>query len=166
MITLWLTGMMGAGKTTIGRLVAALTDRPFVDLDDTVEGAAGRSVRRIFADDGEEAFRDLESVALRTVAGRDAVVACGGGAVLRPGNRAVMREHGVVVWLRALPETLAGRLEGAADRPLLAGPDRVGSLAVLEAERLEAYRAAAHFTVATDERTPVEVAEEVLALWR
>ena len=72
----------------------------------------------------------------------------------------------MVVWLRARPETLAGRLEGAVGRPLLAGPDQAGSLAVLAAERMEAYGDAAHFAVATDDRTPIDIAEEVIALWR
>ncbi|HSR14278.1 MAG TPA: shikimate kinase [Gemmatimonadales bacterium] len=166
MSTLWLIGMMGAGKTTIGRLVAALTDRAFVDLDAAVESGAGRSVNQIFVDNGEEAFRDLESVALAGVAGRDLVAACGGGAVLREGNRDVMRRSGLVVWLQAAPETLAVRLQGARDRPLLASGDVAGSLAVMEAERARAYREAAHHTVATDGRTPVEVAGEVVRLWR
>jgi shikimate kinase len=166
MSSLWLIGMMGAGKTTIGRLVATIAERPFIDLDGAVEATAGRSVQQIFVDDGESAFRDLETIAVSSVAGKDAVVACGGGVVLRPENRSAMRDRGLVVWLQARLETLAERLEGAENRPLLRGPDVTGSLAFLENERIEAYRETAHHAVSTDGRSPVDVAEEVMRLWR
>jgi shikimate kinase len=119
-----LVGLMGSGKTTIGRRVAARLSRPFVDADEALEAAAGRSVADIFGADGEDAFRDLETTVLEDLVAdsEPQVVASGGGVVLRAANRARLRGDDItVVWLDAEPAFLASRIERKAHRPLLTG---------------------------------------------
>jgi len=165
MATLWLVGMMGAGKTSVGPLVAARLGMAFVDLDEVVAAAAGRSVAEIFAVEGETGFRRREAAALVETAGSAAVVACGGGVVLAPENVALLRRTGLVVWLEASAEALEERVGHGEGRPLLAGEGRP-SLRTLLAAREAAYRGAAHRQVATGGRRPEEVAEEVVQWWK
>ena len=163
--TLWLIGMMGAGKTTVGRAVARRAAMPFVDLDDEIAAAAGATIPEIFAGSGEAAFRDLEAAAVAGVAGRQAVVAAGGGAVLEERSRRVMRASGTVVWLQAPASELAVRVGRGPGRPLLAGEDPAGRLDVLLRAREADYRAAAHHRVDTTGRDAEQIAEEVAGLW-
>lgn len=159
-----LVGMMGAGKTTVGRLVAARRGWPYVDSDAQVERRTGRSVAELFATAGEDAFRAAESAVLADAAARPgpAVVSVAGGAVLDPANRSLLRRAGVVVWLRAEPATLAARVGDGAGRPLL-GDDPAGVLARLDAERRPFYAEIADAVVDVDELSAPEVAERVLA---
>lgn len=143
-MNVWLVGMPGSGKSTVGRAVAARLGARFVDADLEVERRAGRSTAEIFQDDGEAAFRSLETEVLSLLANQDGlVVSCGGGAVLDPENRAVMRRSGTVVLLEVPAEVLTARLEGGEPRPVLADRDPLD----LWAERAPAYRAAAHHAV-------------------
>src|SRR5918999_998162 len=138
-------GRAGGGKSRVGRLLAGSLGTSFVDLDAEVEASAGASVRAIFESEGEAGFRDREADALRRAAGGSpVVVACGGGAVLRPENVERMRSTGTVVHLDAPAEVLAGRVGGTGDRPLLTDG---AALARLHADRAAAYRAAAHVRV-------------------
>jgi len=121
--TLWLVGMMGAGKSAVGSRLAARLGRAFVDTDALVESVAGKSIAAIFADEGEASFRTLERAAIERVAGRPAVVALGGGAIAQPGVAERLSASGKVVYLRARPETLLARIGDADQRPLLAGLD-------------------------------------------
>jgi len=115
-----LIGFMGTGKTAVGRALAARLGLAFVDTDAVVEERAGRPVARIFAEDGEERFRRLESEAVASAGDREgAVIATGGGVVLRPENMARLRRRGMVVALRAAPEAIVARVGAGADRPLL-----------------------------------------------
>lgn len=166
MATLWLIGMMGAGKSTVGALIARRLDRPFVDLDERVAARAGRPVSEIFAVEGEAGFRARESAAVAETAGEEAVVACGGGVVLAAENVARLRESGLVVWLDARVPTLEERVGAGASRPLLAAGGAGGCLAEIAAARAPAYAAAAHHRVETDGRTPQGAAEEVVRLWK
>lgn len=152
--------MMGTGKTVAGRVLASRSGAPFYDLDDEVEAAAGRSIARLFRDEGEDGFRALEAAALEQVAGRTpGVVATGGGAVLRKANVALMKGSGTVVLLEADEDELAVRLDGAAGRPLLDDRDDLsGRLAALATQREAAYLAAADVRIDTDARSPEEVA--------
>jgi len=165
--TLWLVGMMGAGKSVVGRALAARLGRRFVDTDAAIEAQAGRSVATIFADEGEARFRELEREAVEAVAGRPWVVALGGGAPAQPGLAERLAATGLVVYLRARPETLLGRLGGAPGRPLLAGRDLGGREARLR-ELLESrrrYYEKADVTVDTDaidvETAAARVAEQL-----
>lgn len=159
-----LVGLMGAGKTTVGRLCAERLGRPFVDTDDVVEALAGLPVPEIFATGGEPRFRELERQAVADVCTgpEPLVIACGGGAVVDADNRRRLRDGGYVVWLRAPAAVLHGRVGGGEGRPLLSG-DPLTTLERLETLRDDAYRAAGHASVDTDGLTAEEVAAEVLA---
>lgn len=156
---IFLTGFMGAGKSTVGRLLARELALPFLDLDDTIEAAAGRTVKEIFAQGGEPAFRRLEHEVLRRVClGPDVVAATGGGTITIPANRDLLHAAGCTVWLHPTFATLAARLgaKGRADRPLF--HDETQALALYRA-RLPAYETA-DLTVPVGEG---ETAREVTA---
>jgi shikimate kinase len=159
-----LIGMMGAGKSTVGRLLAERLQWPYVDSDEQVERRTGMTVPDIFATRGEPAFRAEESVALDEATTSDGplVVSVAGGAVLDADNRTRIRQAGLVVWLRAEVSTLARRVGSGAGRPLL-GDDPLGSLSRLYRERAPLYQNLADLTVDVDEATPEEAAERVLA---
>ncbi|HVL99525.1 MAG TPA: shikimate kinase [Egibacteraceae bacterium] len=160
-----LIGLMGAGKSTVGRILAERLGRPFVDTDDLVEDEAGMAIRDIFAEKGERAFRSLESEAVRRVSAlRGQVVAVGGGAVSTPGNATQLRMTGDLVLLDADPAVLAERLgTDVEDRPMVAEADDLAArLAELRRRRDHDYARAASCTVRTDGRTPEEVADAIL----
>jgi shikimate kinase len=159
-----LVGMMGSGKSSVGRRVARRLGWRHVDVDKRIERTAGRTIPEIFSADGEAGFRAIEHDVLEKLLrlpGRT-VLSTGGGAVLSPDNRALMRDRGTVVWLRARPETLVARVGKGSGRPLLAG-DPADAVRRLDAERRTAYDGAAHVVVDVDERTADQVADAVLA---
>jgi shikimate kinase len=158
-----LVGFMASGKSTVGTLVAARTGAPYRDLDAMIEARCGVTVAELFARDGEAAFRDLEARLLPEALEPGAVVALGGGAPLREGSWALIRERAVSVWLDVpLPELIA-RAGPGADRPLLRGRGEAELQALLGA-RMPRYREADHRVDAG--RSPEVVAEEVCRLWR
>ena len=123
-----LTGFMGTGKTTVGRALADRLGWRFVDLDDRIAERAGKSVPAIFEEDGEAAFRDLETAVCRQIASeRGLVVATGGGAVLRAANREALEKAGTVICLEATPDTILERVGAGNDRPMLGEGDRRGA---------------------------------------
>ena len=157
-----LTGFMGSGKTTVGKVLADFLGCPFMDLDDLVVKKAGKSIPDIFAQDGEPAFRQLEAQVLRKTvekyAESTAVLALGGGAVLAPASAALLHEKTVCIYLRASLETLLARLEGeTAGRPLADA-----SLAARLAAREPIYEKTAHVVIDTDGLSPDEVADEII----
>jgi shikimate kinase len=144
--------MPGSGKSTVGRHVARHLGLPFVDTDHLIEQRIGCSIREYFELHGEPAFRDLESQVLADVmaAAEPAVVATGGGAVLREANREALHRSSTVFYLRSSPEDLARRLRHDTHRPLLqGGGDPLRRLRALFAERDPLYRRTAHFVVET-----------------
>ena len=160
MITL--TGFMGSGKTTVGKVLADFLGCPFMDLDDLIVKKAGKSIPEIFAQDGEPAFRQLEARLLRQTVEKytenTVVLALGGGAVTAPASAALLREKTVCIYLRASLETLLQRLEGeTAGRPLADA-----SLAARLAAREPIYEETAHVIIDTDGLTPDEVADEII----
>ena len=159
-----LVGMMGAGKSTVGRLLGDRMRRPFLDSDELIEAETGRTVAQIFADDGEAAFRAIETDVLTQMLDRDeaAVIAAAGGAVLDAANRAHMRARGTVVWLRVDASLLTERVKSGDHRPLL-DHDPAATLARLAHEREGLYREVAHEIVDVDDLSPKEVADRVLA---
>jgi len=165
---LWLIGMMGSGKTSVGVEVAARRGVDFVDTDELVTAVTDLSIPEIWRHQGEEEFRRLERQMIASAAAEDEpmVIGTGGGAVLDDDNIEVMRRSGTVIWLAASPETLARRIGRDSNRPLLAAADApVEVLRTVLAEREEKYRRAAHAVVTTDHKRIEEVVEEVLALW-
>ncbi len=154
----YLVGMPGSGKSTVGPELAARLGVPYVELDAEIERAAGRTVREIFEQDGEARFRELEAAALSEAAARDpSVVSCGGGVVLEPANRITLRATGDVVFLSVPLEVLRGRVRPASERPLIHAE---GDLERLYREREPLYREfAVHVVEASG--TPAEVAEAI-----
>lgn len=153
-----LVGMMAAGKTSVGRRLARSRGWEFFDSDSQVEAMTGRTVADIWRTDGEAAFRRLEARALAEALASSAprVIAAAGGAVVDPGNRLLIAGHHAVVWLRARPETLVGRLGSATHRPLL-DEDPAAVLAALDAARRPFYDEVADFVVDVDDLTPDQV---------
>lgn len=159
-----LCGFMGCGKSTVGRRLAALTGRTFVDMDSYIEQKAGMSVSAIFEAHGEAYFRALETAACAELAARDGLVlAAGGGALTFAENARILRERCTVVWLDVSAETVLSRLEGDTARPLLQAPDREARVRALMAQRRPLYAAAAHLAVTADE-APETVAHRVADL--
>ncbi len=161
-----LIGMMGSGKTTVGRSLAAALRRPLVDSDAQVEARTGRTVREIFESDGEAAYRVLEREALvdALAQAEPSVVAAAGGVVLDPGNRAVLQEAGTVVWLRARPEVLARRVSAGRDHRPLLGDDPLAALRRLDAERRPLYEEVADLVIDVDDLSTRQVVTAVVEL--
>jgi shikimate kinase len=151
-------GFMGAGKTTVGRLLAAKLGLPFADSDHVIEKHAGRPIPRIFAEDGEPAFRDLEhAVIAGLLAGPDTVLALGGGAASHPVTRSLLGSV-PVVYLRVGFAEAMSRVGGDKGRPMLARPD----IQSLYGARQALYASVATITVDTDARHPDEIVLDVL----
>lgn len=162
---LFLVGMMGSGKTTVGRLLAEHLGWEYVDSDDQVCRNTGRSVRQIFESEGEAAFRREEKKALQaaaTAGDGHAVVAVAGGAVLDAGNRHLLESSGTVVWLDAPPEVLARRVAAGRDHRPLLGDHPAAALARLDRERRPLYAEVADVVVDAASASPAEVVEQIL----
>jgi shikimate kinase len=158
-----LIGSMGAGKTTVGGLVAAALGLDFADTDHLVEVEAGKPVAEIFVDEGEAHFRALERAAVaEALANHDGVLALGGGAVLDEGTRALLADK-FVVFLQVGLSDAASRVGLGVSRPLLLGNVR-GRIKQLLDERTPVYTSVARHTVVTDGLSAAEVADHVLAL--
>jgi shikimate kinase len=157
-VIIYLVGMPGAGKSVVGRELAARLGVPFIDLDAEIERTSGRQVQEIFEERGESGFRALEAEALVKAGTQDpSVVACGGGVVLEPANRITLRATGVAVYLDVPLEQLHARVRPASDRPLIR---REGDIERLLEERESLYREfAAH--VVDGSGTPGEVAAAI-----
>lgn len=162
-----LVGMMGAGKSSTGRLVAQRLGWPYVDSDQQIQTKTGQTVAQIFEERGEPAFRAEEAEALAAAMALigPLVVAVAGGAVLSADNRRLLRQGGLVVWLRAELDTLADRVAGGTHRPLLAG-DRLARLSTLYAERRALYQELADVVIDVDDLSAPEVADQVVAAVR
>lgn len=161
-----LVGLMGAGKTTVGRECSVRLGRPFVDLDELIMAHAAMPIGELWRERGEERFRELEREVVVDVCASPLplVIACGGGTVVDADNRRRLRDSGTVVWLRAPTAVLVERVGDDDRRPLLAG-DPAGALERLALDRADAYRAAADAVVDTDHRDVGEVADAVLAAY-
>ena len=135
-----ITGFMGTGKTSVGKEVARQLDRPYVDIDEEIEIRAGKSIPRIFTEDGEGAFRYVESEICNTLSNEQGlVIATGGGALINPENRAAMLRSGIGICLNADPDEIFRRVGTAGDRPLLAGDTPRDRIARLLELREQAY---------------------------
>lgn len=164
-----LVGLMGSGKSSVGRQLASTLHRPFVDTDKKVEARAKKTVREIFETEGEAVFRILESEVVADVLQSDAasVVAAAGGVVTQSANREELLRHRnsgrcVVVWLRADTNELLNRVQKGVHRPLL-DADPSGTLTTMARDRTPLYEEVASVAVDTSGLSIVQVAEEVLA---
>lgn len=145
---IFLVGMPGAGKTTVGRQLARRMQRRFVDADHEIEARTGVRIPVIFDIEGEQGFRDRESKVIYELAEQtDQVIATGGGAVLRPENRAALRRGGTVIYLNAAPELLYERTRLDPNRPLLQVEDPRQKLADLFNQRDPLYREVADIVI-------------------
>ncbi len=157
-----LTGFMGSGKTTVGRILADALGCPFLDLDELIVKKAGKPIPDIFAQDGEPAFRQLEARLLKQTVEKygegTAVLSLGGGAILAPASATLVHEKTVCIYLRATLDTLTDRLAGeSGGRPLADS-----ALAERLAAREPLYEKTAHVTIDTDGLSPEEVSDEII----
>lgn len=160
---IYLIGFMGCGKSTVSRLLAERLSVERLEMDEMLVQQAGKPVTKIFEEDGEEAFRLMESQLIcRIGAGKPAVVSCGGGAALRQENVRNMKASGTIVLLSASPETIFGRVRHSTHRPILNGHMNVDYIAELMGKREPFYREAADVIVPVDGKTPEQVTEEIL----
>ena len=157
-----LIGLMGAGKSSIGRRLSDVLDMPLVDLDDYIVEKAGMSIPAIFERLGEAEFRRLESEALREVVGRRAVIATGGGIVMAEENRELLKKYPPVIWLKASPEFLAARIDGDNNRPLIAAGDTLNKLNILAEQRYPLYEACADLVVPREFLKKKEIVQMIL----
>lgn len=157
-----LVGLMGSGKSSVGRRLAKRLGMPLIDLDDYIVAKAGKSIPEIFAGQGEEAFRDMESEALKEVLGQSAIIATGGGAILREENRALMKRHPPVIWLKASPEFLAERIDGDSNRPLIAAGETLKKLQALAEVRYPLYEEVTDYIVPRGELKKRKVVKAIL----
>ena len=163
---LYLVGFMGTGKSTVGRQVARHLGFDFFDSDQEIERLQARPVSRIFAEDGEAKFRQMEREFIEHGhPAKRCVVACGGGLVVPPGMLELLRTHGVVMCMHAPIETILARTMHATHRPLLAVENPEQRLRELFAQREEIYRRAGTM-VLTDKRPLREIAAHVLRVYR
>lgn len=158
-----LVGLMGAGKSTVGRRLAAALGMPFRDADAEIEAAAGRSVSEIFAAFGEQGFRDGERrVIARLLDGPAHVLATGGGAFVDPSTRALINQKAISIWLKADVEVLARRVARRDTRPLLAGKDPLEVLRDQAAARYGSY-AEAQIVIETGDAAHQSAVDAIIA---
>jgi shikimate kinase len=167
-MNLVLIGYRGTGKSEVARLLAARLGWPCYDADERAEELAGKSIARIFVDDGEHVFRDFEARAVAELARHEpAVISLGGGAVLRAENRQAIAKRGRVVWLTASAESIWNRLQSDAStgqrRPNLTPQGGITEIIATLAAREPVYRACAQLQVDTERKTPAEVADAIVA---
>ncbi|MDZ4782347.1 MAG: shikimate kinase [Planctomycetia bacterium] len=165
-----LIGYRGTGKTSVARKLAAQVGWPWFDSDVEIERAAKKTIAEIFAQDREPAFRDWETQAIEKLSERHgAILATGGGAILRASNRQALARHGRFVWLHATAETIQDRLRidvtTAARRPSLTGMSELDEIRTLLAERSPIYAALAELTVDTEAKSIEVLASEIVAAW-
>lgn len=165
-VNLALIGFMGAGKTSVGRLVAEQLHFDYLDTDDLIVSRTGRSIAEIFKTDGEPAFRALEQQMVGELTGRTkTVIATGGGLPTNPANLASLKTHALVVCLWASPEKIWERVKSQTHRPLLHDPDPQKKIRELLAAREQFYKQA-DVLVNTDIRSAREVAQQVVHQFR
>lgn len=155
-----LTGFMGSGKSTVGRLLAKKTNRRFVDSDAVIAERAGMPIPRIFQTEGEEGFRQRETAALKELLTEPSMVlATGGGAVLRPENRELFLHTGIVVFLKASPDVIYRRVSDSHDRPLADG-QTFEHLSRLYEKRMSCYEQC-HICYQTGNHSPLQCANDL-----
>jgi shikimate kinase len=163
---IFLIGFMGCGKSTMARLLEEELSMELVEMDETIEAEEQRTINEIFATDGEQHFRDLESQLIVRIADKGGmIVSCGGGAILREENVTNMKKNGTIVYLSATPETIYERVRYSTNRPLLNGNMNVEYISELMSKRVDKYEKAADIIFSVDGKTKTEVLEQIKALF-
>ncbi len=157
-----LIGLMGAGKSRIGRRLAADLRLLLIDLDEYIVVAEGRSIADIFAEDGEAEFRRLETEMLRSVVDENAIIATGGGIVLSEENRTLLKLHPPVIWLDSSVKALAKRIGGRTGRPLMVGVDPLEKTRELATIRNPFYAECSDFHLRTDQMSKQEAVDTII----
>lgn len=162
---IYLIGFMGCGKSTISKKLAGQLQLPYIEMDEILVKQFGKPITEVFADEGEEAFRQAETALIRKLGEAGAaVVSCGGGAAMRQENVRYMKEKGVVVLLQASPLTIYDRVKNSTSRPLLNGHMNVKYISDLMAKRAPFYEAAADLTVSVDGKRADQIVAEIRSL--
>ncbi len=158
-----LIGFMGAGKTTVGNVVAERLNQPLFDTDQLIEQQTGMSISKIFEIYGENEFRRLETEILKgnLSANKDWVLSVGGGLPLKEENRGLLKKMGIVVYLRVQPDTVLQRLKGDKTRPLLQGGDVKQKVESLLRQRGTIYEEGADIVIDVDGKAPENIAQEI-----
>lgn len=160
---IFLIGFMGAGKSTIAKLLKSKLDMKLVEMDARIVEEQKMTINDIFAKYGEGHFRDIESQLILTIGNEgETVVSCGGGVVVRPENTEYMKKNGTVIYLCAKPETIYERVKDSTDRPILNGHMNVEYIAELMEKRRALYEAAADVRIDTDGKTSEEICQEIM----
>ena len=160
---IFLIGFMGAGKSTISDYLKNVLAMDVVEMDQCIVERQGMSISDIFETYGEEYFRELETnLLIEMQSHKNAVISCGGGAALRERNVAEMKKNGRVVLLTATPETIFERVKDSNDRPVLNGRKNVKGISELMEQRREKYEAAADIVINTDDKTVLQICEELV----
>ena len=159
-MNIYLMGMMGSGKSTVGKTLSQQLGKPFIDLDLEIEQSTGKTISEIFENDGAEHFRNIESNQLQQHS--NSIVACGGGIILKEENRVIIKENGKAILLTASIPELSNRLSASANRPLLTDDNMEETLTKLWLERQFLYLSTADYTIETDGKTPEKITEEIL----
>lgn len=158
---IFLTGMMGTGKSTVGKILAEKLGCKFIDFDEEIIKKAGKSIETIFMDEGEASFRRWEKKTARELdLGESFIIATGGGFPLKEVNRDWMANNGKTIWLSASPEHILDRIKDE-DRPLLPKPIKIEHIETILNKRLDIYQKA-DFYVDTEDKTPDHIADEII----
>lgn len=160
---IFLIGFMGVGKSTMARLLAEALQMELIEMDETIEAEQEMTINEIFAQKGEEGFRDIESALVERISQeKKAIISCGGGAVLRAKNVENMKKSGKIIFLTATPQTIFERVHNSTNRPLLNNNMNVEYIAQLMERRREIYEKSADVIIATDEKDQDMILEELL----
>ncbi|NMD71826.1 shikimate kinase [Bacillus sp. DNRA2] len=162
MQAIYLIGLMGAGKTTVGKDLATALGVSVIDMDAEIVSQEGKSINDIFAENGEAYFRDLESTFIKTLPLENAIITTGGGIVMNEANRQWMKEHGFVVFLDANPAEILERLQNDQSRPLLK-KDKETALFELYNQRLPLYLDCCHMKIDTTGKDIPTIVKEIIA---
>jgi len=160
---IFLIGMMGSWKSTVGEKLASSLDLQFIDTDNEIEEAMQQTVAKIFEERGEAQFREMETAYFVEKSQQPGfVISTGGGIVVTEANRIALQNNGITIFLKASPETLSHRIKNTDERPLLHGEYPLFRLSKIWKERQKFYEESAHLTVETDLLNPVQVLEIII----